>query len=167
MGPLISTYLVTGTEQQRLGSGIPYSVPRGTYETSDGRWVAVSTSAESVARRVLELIGLGGDERLQSFAGRVAHRDEVDARLRDWIRARTATEVLDAFEAAQAAAAPVYSMADIAADPHVRARRAIVEVDGTPMQGLVARLSKTPGAVRWAGRSLGSDTDEIRRQFPV
>jgi crotonobetainyl-CoA:carnitine CoA-transferase CaiB-like acyl-CoA transferase len=165
MGPLISTYLVTGEEQQRLGSGIPYSVPRGTYETSDGRWIAVSTSAESVARRVLDLIGLGDDQRLRSFAGRVEHRDELDERLRAWIGTRTAVDVLDAFEAAQAAAAPVYSMADIAADPHFRARGSIVEIDGTPMQGLVARLSKTPGAVRWAGRPLGADNDEIRRQF--
>ena len=165
MGPLISLYLVTGEEQARLGSGIPYSVPRGTYETVDGRWVAVSTSAESVARRVLELIGVGADERFQSFAGRVAHRGELDDRLRTWIGERTATDVLDAFEAAHAAAAPVYSMADIAADPHFRERASIVEVDGTPMQGLIARLSRTPGSLRWAGRPLGADNDAIREQF--
>jgi crotonobetainyl-CoA:carnitine CoA-transferase CaiB-like acyl-CoA transferase len=166
MGPAISTYLVTGEQQARLGSGIPYSVPRGTYRTVDGRWIAVSTSAESVARRVLHLIGVGDDDRFQSFAGRVDHRDELDARLRSWIGERSAVEVLDAFEAAHAAAAPVYTMADIAIDPHVQARETIVEVDGTPMQGLIARLSRTPGAIRWAGRSLGADNDEIRHQFP-
>ena len=63
--------------------------------------------------------------------------------------------MLAAFEEAQAAAAPIYDMADIAADPHYAARGSIVEVDGVPMQGLVARLSATPGAVRWAGRALG------------
>ena len=68
--------------------------------------------------------------------------------------------MLAAFEEAEAAAAPVYDMADIAADPHYAARGAIVEVDGVPMQGLVARLSATPGAVRWAGRALGADEPE-------
>jgi crotonobetainyl-CoA:carnitine CoA-transferase CaiB-like acyl-CoA transferase len=159
MGPLLSLYLVTGEEQPRLGSGIPYSVPRGTYQAADGPWIAVSTSAESVARRVLELVGVGDDERFHSFGGRVAHRDELDDLLRAWIGERTAAEVLDAFEAAHAAAAPVYTMRDIAADPHLRARGAVVEVDGTPMQGLVARLSRTPGRIRWAGRPLGADND--------
>ena len=67
------------------------------------------------------------------------------------------TRCCAAFEAAHAAAAPVYDMADVFADPQLAARDAIVEVDGVPMQGLVARLSRTPGAVRWAGRPLGAD----------
>ena len=69
----------------------------------------------------------------------------------EFCAARPLAEVLAAFEEAQAAAAPIYDMADIAADPHYAARGSIVEVDGVPMQGLVARLSATPGAVRWAG----------------
>ena len=59
MGPLPSAYAMLGYEQPRLGSGIPYSVPRSTYRTADDRWVAISTSAESVARRVLDLVGRG------------------------------------------------------------------------------------------------------------
>jgi crotonobetainyl-CoA:carnitine CoA-transferase CaiB-like acyl-CoA transferase len=165
MGPLISTYLVTGEEQARLGAGIPYTVPRSTYRCADGRWVAVSTSAETVARRVLDLIGVGDDERFRSFAGRAAHRDELDGLMGGWIASRSLDEVLDAFEAAHAAAAPVYGMAEIATDPHYAARGAIVEVDGVPMQGLVARLSRTPGAVRWAGRPLGADTESVRREL--
>jgi len=69
--------------------------------------------------------------------------------------------VLAEFDAAHAAAAPVTTMADLAVDPHLLARRAIVEVDGTPMQGLVARLSATPGHIRWAGRPMGADTEEV------
>ncbi|MGZ4785916.1 MAG: CaiB/BaiF CoA transferase family protein [Acidimicrobiales bacterium] len=161
MGPLPSAYAVLGYEQPRLGSGIPYSVPRSTYRTADGRWVAVSTSAESVARRVLELVGVGDDERFHSFAGRVAHRDELDAAMAAWIGARDLAVVLAEFDAAHAAAAPVMTMADLAVDPHMLARRAIVEVDGTPMQGLIARLSETPGHIRWAGRPMGADTDEV------
>jgi crotonobetainyl-CoA:carnitine CoA-transferase CaiB-like acyl-CoA transferase len=162
MGPMLSSYLVTGERQARLGSGIPYTVPRGTYRTADGRWVAISTSAETVAQRVMALIGVGDDPRFGDFAGRVAHRDELDLVVAEWVGARTVHEVLEAFEQAHAAAAPVYDVADLAVDPHLAARGAIVEVDGTPMQGLVARLSATPGAVRWAGRSLGRDTEQVR-----
>ena len=161
MGPLVSAAAVEGYEQPRLGSGIPYTVPRGTWQCGDGSWVAVSTSAEPVARRVLDLIGLGDDPSLHSFDGRVAARDRIDARMAEWIGARTRDEVLAAFEEAQAAAAPVYTMTEVLADPHVRARDVVVEVDGVPMQGLVARLSATPGRIRWAGRPLGADTDEV------
>jgi crotonobetainyl-CoA:carnitine CoA-transferase CaiB-like acyl-CoA transferase len=161
MGPLPSAFAVLGYEQPRLGSGIPYSVPRSTYRTADDRWVAISTSAESVARRVLDLVGVGGDERFHSFAGRVAHRDELDAAMAAWIAARDLDTVLAEFDAAHAAAAPVMTMADLAVDPHMLARQAIVEVDGTPMQGLIARLSETPGRIRWAGRAMGADTDEV------
>ncbi len=161
MGPLASLYGLTGTTQSRLGSGIPYSVPRGTYRSSDGIWIAVSTSAESVAQRVMEMLGVGDDERFASFAGRVDHREELDDLVRTWIGDRPSAEVLAAFEAAEAAAAPVYDMADACNDPHLLAREAVVEVDGTPMQGLVARLSRTPGRIRWAGRPLDADAEAV------
>jgi crotonobetainyl-CoA:carnitine CoA-transferase CaiB-like acyl-CoA transferase len=157
MGPLPAAHAATGYLQPRLGSGIPYSVPRGTWRCADGRWVAVSTSHESVARRVLDLIGLGDDESLRSFAGRVAARDRIDAQVAAWIAERSSGEVLAAFEAAEAAAAPVYDMADVATDPHLAAREALIERDGVTMQGLVAHLSATPGEVRHAGRPLGAD----------
>src|SRR3954470_18337547 len=70
MGPLMSVWQVRGEQQVRLGSGIPYSVPRGTYRCADGKWVAISTSAESVAVRVMDLVGLGDDPRFAGFAGR-------------------------------------------------------------------------------------------------
>ena len=162
MGPLISAHRLLGYEQPRMGSGIPYSVPRGTFQCADGEWVAVSTSAESVAGRVMALVGLGDDPRFATFAGRVEHREEVDDVVRSWIAERPSQEVLAAFEAAEAAIAPVMTMADIDRDPHYLARDAIVEVDGVPMQGLVARLSKTPGRIRWAGRPLDADGKAIR-----
>jgi crotonobetainyl-CoA:carnitine CoA-transferase CaiB-like acyl-CoA transferase len=70
--------------------------------------------------------------------------------------------VIDTFTEAHAAIGPVMDMADISADPHYAAREAIVEVDGTPMQGLVAKLSKTAGALRWQGRPLDADGQRIR-----
>ena len=156
MGPLPGAYVATGYLQPRLGSGIPYSVPRGTWRCADGHWVAVSTSAETVAARVMELIGFGDREDLATFNGRIAARDEIDARMAEWCGARPLEVVLAEFEDAHAAAAPVYDMADIAADAHYAARQAIVEVGGVPMQGLVARLSATPGELRWPGPDLGA-----------
>jgi crotonobetainyl-CoA:carnitine CoA-transferase CaiB-like acyl-CoA transferase len=162
MGPLLSTWLVHGEQQQRLGSGIPYTVPRGTWRTADDRWVAVSTSAESVAQRVMGLLGVAEDERFATFEGRTAHRAEVDELMTAWIGARTLVEVLAGFDAVEAACAPVYDTADLAADPHVAARGVVQHVDGVPMPGLVARLSRTPGVLRWAGRPVGADTEQAR-----
>ncbi len=161
MGPLITAFLQTGYLQPRLGSGIPYSVPRNTYRCGDGRWVAVSTTADSVARRLLQLVGHGDDERFATFAGRTAHRDELDQIVGDWIGARTADDVVAAFAEAQAAVGPVMTMADLAADPHVASRGMIADVGGHPMQGLIARLSATPGVLRWAGRPIDADRAEI------
>jgi crotonobetainyl-CoA:carnitine CoA-transferase CaiB-like acyl-CoA transferase len=69
--------------------------------------------------------------------------------------------VLAAFDAVEAAIAPVYSMHDVMADPHVRARGVFVTVDGVVMQGPVARLKRTPGEVRFVGRELGADTEAV------
>jgi len=157
MGPLPAAFGLTGFLQQRMGSGLPYSVPRGTWLCADGRWVAISASAETVGRRVMAMIGLGDRPDLESFDGRIAARDEIDAKIADFCASRTLEEVVAAFDKAEAAAAPVYDMAGVFADPHLQARGAIAEADGVPMQGLVARLSKTPGAVRWAGRPMGAD----------
>jgi crotonobetainyl-CoA:carnitine CoA-transferase CaiB-like acyl-CoA transferase len=162
MGPLISLYELTGEVQERLGSGLPYSVPRGTYRCSDGHWIGVSTSSDSVAARVLQLLGVGDDPRFATFAARMEHRQELEAAMTAWCAARTQAEVMDAFTAAEAAIGPVMSMADISADPHYAARQAIAKVDGTPMQGLIAHLSATPGVLRWQGRALDADGDEIR-----
>ena len=161
MSALPSAAAHLGYEQPRLGSGIPYSVPRGTYRCADGRWVAISTSAESVAHRVLTLLGIDDDERFATFETRGEHRVELAAAVSSWVGARPAAEVLAAFEAAEAAIAPVYTMREVLADPHVQARKVFVEVDGIVMQGPVARLSRTPAELRWAGRALGADTEEV------
>ena len=165
MGPLPSAADVLGYDQPRLGAGIPYSVPRGTYRCNDGTWVAISTSSEGVARRVLDLIGLGGDERLRSMAGRAEHRALIDGAVVDWVSQRTAEEVFAAFHGADAAIAPVMRMTDVIDDEHIVARGVLVDVEGTRMQGPIARLSKTPGSVRWAGRPLGADTEEVLREL--
>jgi crotonobetainyl-CoA:carnitine CoA-transferase CaiB-like acyl-CoA transferase len=162
MGPLISLYRVTGQQQPRLGTGLPYTVPRGTYRCLDGGWVGLSASADSVAARVNAVLGVGDDPRFATFAARMAHRDELETIMREWCAARPRADVLATFTAAEAAIGPVMDMADIAADPHYAARDAIVELDDLPMQGLVAKLSATPGALRWVGRALDADGDQVR-----
>ncbi len=161
MGPLPSAWAVLGYEQPRLGAGIPYTVPRGTYRCADGRWVAISTSAEAVAGRMMALVGAGDDPRFQSFEGRVEHRAEVDRLVAAWVATRTLEEVLTEVEAAHAAAAAVYGQREVAADPQVVERDLLAPVDGVPMQGVIARLSATPGRVRFPARALGADTDEV------
>jgi crotonobetainyl-CoA:carnitine CoA-transferase CaiB-like acyl-CoA transferase len=161
LGPLPAVWAQRGELQPRLGSGIPYSVPRGTYRCADGVWVAVSTSAESIAARVLALVGVADDPRFADFEGRVAHRRELDEAVSAWIGTRPAAEVLRAFTEAEAAIAPVYTMADLVADEHVRARGSLVEVDGVTMPGPAARLGRSPGEIRHAGRPLGADTEAV------
>ncbi|MEO6123002.1 MAG: CoA transferase [Ilumatobacteraceae bacterium] len=162
MGPLISLFQLTGEMQQRLGAGLPYTVPRGTYRCSDGKWVGVSASADSVAGRVNTLLGAGDDPRFATFAGRMENREALEAIMIAWCARRTQVEVIRLFTDAEAAIGPVMNMADISADPHYAERDAIVDVGGTPMQGLIAKLSETPGVLRWPGRSIDADGDEIR-----
>jgi len=164
MGPLISLYQLTGQEQERLGAGLPYSVPRGTYQCSDGKWVGLSTSSDSVATRVLRVLGVESDERFTTFAARMQHRLALEAVMCDWCAQHPQSEVLRAFTDAEAAIGPVMTMADISIDPHYAARDAIVEVDGTPMQGLLAKLSATPGGLRWQGKPMNDDNQRIREQ---
>ena len=164
MGPLISLYRLTGQEQERLGAGLPYSVPRGTYQCSDGKWVGLSTSSDSVATRVLRVLGVESDERFTTFAARMQHRLALEAVMCDWCAQHPQSEVLRAFTDAEAAIGPVMTMADISIDPHYAARDAIVEVDGTPMQGLLAKLSATPGGLRWQGKPMNDDNQRIREQ---
>jgi len=162
MGPLISLYRLTGEQQPRLGAGLPYTVPRGTYRCGDGKWVGLSASADSVAARVNGVLGVGDDQRFATFAARMEHRDELEALMTEWCAARPQVEVLRTFTDAEAAIGPVLDMADISADPHYAARDAIVDVGGLPMQGLIAKLSATPGVLRWHGKPLDADGDDIR-----
>ena len=162
MGALPSANAHLGYLQPRLGSGIPYTVPAWHLPVRR-RPVDRDLHVGRVDRRSASWIcsASGDDPRFASFEGRVEHRDELDQIVADWVGARSSAEVLAAFEAAQAAIAPVYSMGDLLADPHIAAREAIVEVDGVKMPGMLARFSKTPGEVRHAGRALGADTDEV------
>jgi hypothetical protein len=165
MGPLPAAWDSLGYLQPRLGSSIPYSIPRGTYKCSDGVWVALSASAESVAKRLIETVGGGGDPRFTSFQSRFENREALEELTSNWIGSRTSKEVIETIEAADAAIAPVYNMQQVIEDPHFIARESFTKVDGILMQNLVARLSKTPGKIISAGPILGEHNEEIKREL--
>jgi crotonobetainyl-CoA:carnitine CoA-transferase CaiB-like acyl-CoA transferase len=162
MGPLPTLYALSGEQQPRLGAGLPYSVPRGTYQCADGKWIALSTSSDSVAARILTVLGATVDERFATFAGRAEHREDLERLMAAWCAERDSVEAIRLLTEADAAVGPVMDMADIAADEHFRAREAVTPVGDTPMQSLIARLSGTPGELRWPGRRPDEDGDEIR-----
>jgi crotonobetainyl-CoA:carnitine CoA-transferase CaiB-like acyl-CoA transferase len=165
MGPLPAAWDSLGYLQPRLGSSIPYSIPRGTYKCSDGVWVALSASAETVAKRLIETVGGGGDPRFTSFQSRFENREALEELTSKWIGSRTSNEVIETIEAADAAIAPVYNMQQVIEDPHFIARESFTKVDGILMQNIVARLSKTPGKIVSAGPKLGQHNQEIKREL--
>ena len=163
LGPLMTVWLTRGELQPRMGSLLPYTVPRGVYRCSDGQFVGISTSSDSIAARVVHLLGFDGDDRFTTFAGRIANREIIETAMETWFAQRTQAEALAIFQEIEAAAGPILSMEDIEKDPHYIAREAVITVEGTPMQGLIARLSATPGAVKWRGRATDADGEAIRR----
>ncbi|MEU2714080.1 CoA transferase [Streptomyces sp. NPDC007205] len=169
LGPHPTWYDQLGQVQERTGNRSANNAPRNTYRTADGLWVAVSTSAQSVAERVMRLVGrpeLIEEPWFATGADRAAHADVLDEAVGSWIAARTRTEVLSAFEKAEAAAAPIHDVRDVLADPQYQALNTITtvtdpELGPLRMQNVLFRLSATPGAIRWAGRPHGADTEAV------
>jgi formyl-CoA transferase len=169
LGPQPTVYDATGQIQQRTGNRSANNAPRNTYRTRDGRWVAVSTSAQSIAERVMHLVGhpeFVEQPWFASGAERAQHADELDAAVGDWIAARDRDEVVRAFEEAQAAVAPIYDVRDVIADPQFQALGSLVRVPDPDlgsvlMQNVLFRLSETPGEIATAGPRHGQHTDEV------
>jgi crotonobetainyl-CoA:carnitine CoA-transferase CaiB-like acyl-CoA transferase len=163
------TYSQLGRIPGRVGNMLPASAPRNAFQTSDGRWVAISSASPNIALRVFRAIDrpeLVDDPAYADPVQRQAHAHEVDDLVAGWIRRRTLAEAMDVFERAEVAAAPVYDAQQLLADEHLRSRGAFVEVDDADLgtmtvQAPVARLSETPGGVDYLGRSLGEDNDAV------
>ncbi|WP_324783677.1 CoA transferase [Streptomyces sp. H51] len=169
LGPQPLWYDQLGHVQPRTGNRSQNNAPRGTYRTADGSWVAVSTSAQSVAERVMHLVGrpeLIDEPWFATGDGRARHADVLDRAVGGWIAGQTRDDVLAAFEKAEAAAAPVQDVREVMTDPQYAALDTITTVDDPElgplrMQNVLFRLSATPGAVRWAGRPHGADTEAV------
>jgi len=169
LGPQPLAYDQLGTIAQRMGNRSDNNAPRNTYETKDGKWVAISTNSPAIVTRVLTLCGgeeAANDPRFQTPQDRVAHIDEVDGIVADWIKQRDQKEVLAAFEKAEAAIGPAYDISQIFEDPQYRARNDIVDVEdedlGTlRMTGAFPVMSETPAEIRHAGPRKGQHNDDI------
>ncbi|MBX9393268.1 CoA transferase [Streptomyces sp. TRM72054] len=169
LGPHPLWYDQLGHVQPRTGNRSQNNAPRNTYRTADGSWVAVSTSAQSVAERVMRLVGrpdLIDEPWFATGVDRARHADVLDEAVGGWIAERTRDEVLAAFEKAEAAVAPIQDVRGVMADPQYAALDTITTVDDPDlgplrMQNVLFRLSTTPGSIRWAGRPHGADTDEV------
>jgi crotonobetainyl-CoA:carnitine CoA-transferase CaiB-like acyl-CoA transferase len=169
LGSQVVVYDQLGIIQNRTGNRSINNAPRNTYRTADGRWVAVSTSAQSVAERVMSLVGhpeVAEEPWFGSGGERAEHADELDEYVGDWIASRRLDEVVEAFEKAEAAVAPIYDVSQIVEDPQYQALGSIVSVDDPDlgslrMQNVMFRMSDTPGRIRWAGRGLGQDNRSV------
>jgi crotonobetainyl-CoA:carnitine CoA-transferase CaiB-like acyl-CoA transferase len=169
LGPQPIAYDQLGVVQERTGNRSNNNAPRNTYQTKDGKWVAISTSAQNIAERVMRLVGRPEfieEPWFQKGSERAKHADELDEAVGSWISERTTDEVVEAFEEANAAITPIYNIADIMQDPQYQALDSIITLDDPElgpikMQNVLFRLSETPGDVGWSGPTLGEHNEEV------
>lgn len=169
LGPQPLAFDQLGVIQERMGNRSDNNAPRNTYETRDGKWVAISTNSPAIVTRVLTLCGgeaAANDPRFQTPQGRVEHIEEVDGLVADWIKQRDQKEVLEAFEEAEAAIGPAYDIAQIFADPQYTARNDIIRLDDEDlgricMTAAFPFMSGTPAEIRHAGPRKGQHNDDI------
>ena len=171
MESLLPEYSAFGAVRGPAGSALPGIAPTNAYRCSDGGYALVAGNGDSIFKRLMTCIGrddLGQDPTLADNTGRVARVDELDAAIGAWTATRTVDEVLAALEKASVPSGRIYTVADIAADPHYEARGMLQHVtmdDGSDMlvPGIIPKLSRTPGEHRRNAPALGQDTDTILR----
>ena len=169
LGPAAAEYALDRTVRTRHGNQSDNASPRGTYQTRDGKWVALSASTPASAAALFGGLGLGqllNDPRFATNDARVAHNDLVDAALADAIGSRTLDEMTRLFETHALTASPVYDIADITKDPHVVARGVLVDVPDAELGSVrmaapTPRLAATPATIRSTGPSLGAHNRDV------
>jgi crotonobetainyl-CoA:carnitine CoA-transferase CaiB-like acyl-CoA transferase len=170
MGPHVIDHQLLGVVQERAGSRLPLVSPRGAYRTSDDKWIAISAGADAAFKGLcaaLALPALPSDARFADNQRRLEHWEALDALLRPAFARFDQATAMQILRQHGAPAAPIYDVADFAADPHVRARGDVVGVWDDElacelrMQNVVGRLSETPGGVAAAGPALGADNRHI------
>jgi crotonobetainyl-CoA:carnitine CoA-transferase CaiB-like acyl-CoA transferase len=169
VGPSPTVYQQLGEVAQRNGNRSVNNAPRNTYQTADEKWIAISTSAQSIAERVLRLVGhpeVINEPWFSTGAGRVEHVELLDAYVAEWVGARKMDDVVEAFTEAGAAIAPIYDAAGVANDPHIRQTNMLTEVEDPDLGPLLQhnvmwRMSESPGSIRFTGREHGEDTDDV------
>ncbi len=173
LGPQATWFDQLGVVQERTGNRSVNNAPRNTYKTADGKWVAISTSAQSIAERVMRLVGhpeVIAEPWFKSGSDRARHADVLDQMVGDWIARHSMEKVMAEFEAAEAAVAPIYDIRDVLEDPQYKALDSITtvpdeELGPIRMQNVMFRLSATPGRIRFAGRKVGADTEAVLSEW--
>jgi formyl-CoA transferase len=173
MESLLPEYSAFDAVRGPAGSALPGIAPTNAYRCNDGGYALVAGNGDSIFRRLMTLIGrddLAHDAALADNAGRVARVAELDAAIGAWTAQRSVDDVLKALDEASVPAGRIYTVADIAADPHYAARGMLQQVqmdDGTRLTvpGIVPKLSATPGSHRRNAPTLGQDTGEVLREI--
>ncbi|MBK6009360.1 CoA transferase [Ramlibacter ginsenosidimutans] len=172
MESLLPEYSAFGAVRGPGGSALPGIAPSNAYLCSDGGYALIAGNGDSIYKRLMAAIGredLGNDPALANNAGRVVRVDEIDAAIGAWTKARTVTEVLEVLARVGVPAGRIYTVADIAADPHYAARGMLQQMrleDGEMLTvpGIVPKLSRTPGGQHRNAPALGQDTDAVLRE---
>ncbi|MFK4789074.1 CaiB/BaiF CoA transferase family protein [Microbacterium sp. ZW T5_56] len=169
LGGQITAWDQLGIVQPRTGNRSVNNAPRNVYRSRDGVWLAVSTSSQSIAERVMQLVGRADLTEQSWFASgheRAQHADELDDAVQQWIGSRDADDVIARFEEVSAAIAAVSDVRGVVADPQYAALGTVARVPDpdfgdVAMQNVLFRLSRTPGSIRWTGRAHGADTRDV------
>jgi len=172
MESLLPEYSAFGVVREAAGSALPGIAPSNAYRCADGGYALIAGNGDSIFKRLMSTMGrddLGGDPALADNAGRVARVAEIDAAIGAWTAQLSVTEVLAALDKAAVPAGRIYTVADIAADPHYQARGMLQSVrmdDGSALTvpGIVPKLSRTPGSHRRNAPHLGQDSDAVLRE---
>ena len=169
METLIPEYDLFGFVRERSGAALPGICPSNTYRSRDGRFVVVGGNSDSIFKRLMLAIGredMANDPALANNDGRVRECQRIDEAISGFTSRHDLADVLQAFDAAQIPASPIYSAADIVTDEQFVAREAVTTQtlpDGVSvrMPGIFPRLSSTPGQTRWLGPALGAHTEDV------
>jgi formyl-CoA transferase len=171
MESLLPEHSAFGAVRGPGGSALPGIAPSNAYRCSDGGYALIAGNGDSIYKRLMKTIDrddLGNDPALKDNAGRVARIEEIDHAIGQWTLQRSVSEVLAALDAASVPAGRIYTVADIAADPHYLARGMLQQItmaDGSKLTvpGIVPKLLSTPGGQFRNAPELGQDTDEVLR----
>ena len=168
MEGVVPEYSGAGVVREPSGSTLTGIVPTNTYRCRDGKFVIIGGNGDSIYKRLMQAIGrpeLADDPRMANNAGRVVHEKELDQAIGAWTELLPAADVLDVLGKADVPSGPIYSVADMLADPHFNARGLFeeVQVNGQPLKipAMMPFLSDTPGRTDWPGPTVGAHNDEI------
>lgn len=173
MESLLPEYSAFGEVRQAGGSALPGIAPSNAYLCADGGYVLVAGNGDSIFKRLMGLIGrtdLANDSALANNDGRVARVAELDQAIGLWAKTKTTDEALQLLDSAAVPAGKIYTVADIANDPHYKARGNIQTIqmrDGSKLDvpGIIPKLSRTPGSIKTLAPNIGENTDEILRSI--